>query len=65
MKPLKALNEITVNGKRIPDPKLHQTISFIKSAIRIAGYIFIPFNLLFAAILLILSEVVGIVEELV
>ena len=48
-----------------PDPKLHQLISFIKSAIRIVGYILIPINLLSAALVLILSEVIGIIEELV
>ena len=48
-----------------PDPKLHQTISFIKSSIRIVGYILIPINLLSAAVVLVLSEVVGIIEELV
>ncbi len=54
-----------IDGMKYPDPSKHQTISFIKSAIRIIGYIFIPFNLVVATILLILSEVVGIVEELV
>ena len=49
----------------MPDQKWHRIISFIKSGIRIIGYGFIPFNLLFATVLLILSEVVGIVEELV
>ena len=48
-----------------PDAKKHQLISFIKSGIRIIGYIFIPFNLVISAFLLILSEVVGIIEELV
>jgi hypothetical protein len=33
----------------IPDPKLHQTISFIKSGIRILGYFLLPFNLLIGA----------------
>jgi hypothetical protein len=49
----------------IPDPKLHQQISFIKSGIRIFGYFLLPFNLLFGAGVLILSEIVGIYEELV
>lgn len=49
----------------IPDPKLHQTISFIKSGIRILGYGFLWYDLDIAATLLILSEVVGIGEELV
>ena len=48
-----------------PDPKKHQTISFVKSAIRIVGYFFIPFSLETAAIVLILSEGIGILEELV
>ena len=48
-----------------PDARKHQIVSFIKSGIRITGYVFIPFNLVFAAILLILSEIVGIIEELV
>lgn len=52
-------------GQKYPDAKKHQIISFIKSGIRILGYIFIPFNLVTSAILLILSEIVGIIEELV
>ena len=48
-----------------PDARKHQIVSFIKSGIRILGYVFIPFNLVVAAILLILSEIVGIIEELV
>jgi hypothetical protein len=51
--------------EKIPDPKLHQQISFFKSGVRIVGYFFIPFNLVAATALLILSEVIGIIEELV
>jgi len=54
-----------INGHKIPDPKLHQLISFVKSGIRIVGYICIPFSLGWATLFLILSEVVGIAEELV
>ena len=53
------------NLDKLPDPKLHQIISFVKSAVRILGYILIPINLISAALALILSEVLGIVEELV
>ena len=53
------------NLEKLPDPKLHQIMSFIKSAIRIVGYILIPINLISAALVLILSEVIGIIEELV
>jgi hypothetical protein len=48
-----------------PDARKHQIISFIKSGIRILGYILLPFNLVASVIFLILSEVVGIIEELV
>ena len=48
-----------------PNPKHHQLISFIKSAIRIIGYAIIPVSLTAAAIVLVISEIVGIVEELV
>jgi len=48
-----------------PDAKKHQIVSFIKSGIRIFGYILIPFNLLAAASVLVISEVIGIYEELV
>jgi hypothetical protein len=51
--------------KYMPNQKWHQIISFVKSGVRIIGYGFIPFSLVTATILLILSEIVGIVEELV
>ena len=53
------------NLEKMPNQKWHQIISFIKSAIRIIGYLFIPFDLLTAAIILVISEIIGIVEELV
>ena len=53
------------NIDQMPDQKWHRRISFIKSGIRIVGYGFIPFNLVAATALLVVSEVVGIIEELV
>ena len=53
------------NLDKLPDPKKHQIISFIKSGVRILGYIFIPFDLGAAVTLLVVSESIGIVEELV
>ena len=53
------------NLEKLPDPKKHQIISFVKSGIRILGYIFIPLDLGAAVTLLVVSEAVGIVEELV
>jgi|TARA_R110000823_G_scaffold310036_1_gene434695 hypothetical protein len=51
--------------QQLPDARKHQIISFIKSGIRILGYALIPFSLVTATIILILSEIVGIIEELV
>jgi len=48
-----------------PDAKKHQLVSFIKSIIRILGYTLIPFDLVWAASVLVVSEFVGIIEELV
>ena len=53
------------NLDKLPDPKLHQIISFVKSGVRILGYLFIPFNIGVAVTLLIVSEAVGILEEMV
>mgnify|MGYP003644069065 FL=1 len=55
----------TKNNKQLPDAGWHQKISFVKSGVRILGYIFIPFNISVAVTLLIVSETVGIIEELV
>ena len=49
----------------MPNQKWHQIISFIKSGIRIVGYALLPFNLVIATGVLILSEIIGIAEELV
>ena len=51
--------------QELPDARKHQIISFIKSGIRILGYAIIPFDLVTATGVLILSEIIGIVEELV
>ena len=53
------------NLDKLPAPILHQIISFVKSGIRIFGYIFIPFDLGAAVALLVVSEGIGIIEELV
>ena len=50
---------------KLPDPKLHQQISFAKSGVRILGYVFLPFNLYIAMVILLISEIIGIIEELV
>ena len=62
---MKDINLTNKSIEKMPDQKWHQIISFIKSGIRIIGYIFIPFNLVIAAIILVISEIIGIIEELV
>ena len=51
--------------KHHPDAYKHQIISFIKSGIRILGYGLLIVNLPIAITVLIFSEVIGIIEELV
>ena len=41
----------------------HQTISFVKSAIRILGYLLLVTNIPVAMLVLVISECIGIVEE--
>jgi len=58
-------SDTKVKKQKLPDARKHQIISFIKSGIRILGYAIIPFDLVIATGVLILSEIIGIVEELV
>ena len=48
-----------------PDAKKHQIISFIKSGVRIFGYILLTVDITTAVIVLVSSEALGIFEELV
>ena len=50
---------------KYPDAKKHQLVSFLKSGIRLLGYVFLPFDLGIAMGVLIVSEIIGIIEELV
>ena len=50
---------------KYPDAKKHQLVSFLKSGVRLLGYIFLPFNLYIAMGILLVSEIIGIIEELV
>jgi len=61
------INDLSISPtlEDYPDAKKHQIVSFIKSAIRILGYVAIPIDMALAAGILIVSEIVGIVEELV
>jgi hypothetical protein len=48
-----------------PDPKLHQTISFLKSTVRLTGYGALMYSIGLGVFVLIISEIIGILEELV
>ena len=54
-----------IDFEKLPDPTNHQLISFLKSAVRISGYILLFYSLWIAVPVLVLSELIGIVEELV
>jgi hypothetical protein len=63
---IKNTKDIKYSSKfKYPDAKKHQIISFIKSGVRILGYGLLIINLPIAAGVLIFSEVIGIIEELV
>jgi|TARA_B100001094_G_scaffold285139_1_gene299087 hypothetical protein len=53
------------NLENMPNQKRHQIVSFIKSGIRLGGYFLLLFNLEVAVGILILSEMIGVIEELV
>jgi len=48
-----------------PDADKHFWASMTKSIVRVGGYCLLPFNLEVAMVVLVTSEVVGIIEELV
>ena len=48
-----------------PDPKKHQQISFIKSGLRIVGYLLLVISPIAAVTFLIYSEALGVIEEMV
>lgn len=65
----KKFGEVQTPTNYVPDPKKHLVVSLVKSGIRIVGYLLllgIPSSWAIAAsVVLVASEVVGIVEELV
>tara|TARA_B110000285_G_scaffold111187_1_gene126212 strand:- start:339 stop:701 length:363 start_codon:yes stop_codon:yes gene_type:complete len=54
-----------IRKQELPDARAHQLVSFAKSVIRILGYAALCYSLDIAVGLLILSEGIGIIEELV
>ena len=58
-------SDTKVKKQELPDAKKHQIISFIKSGVRILGYGLLVINLPIAVGVLIFSELIGIIEELV
>ena len=65
MRKAKAQAKLKKALMKYPDAKKHQLISFMKSGIRIFGYILLTVDITTAIIVLVLSELLGIFEELV
>lgn len=55
---------ISRKDPNIPNPKNHKIVSFIKSGVRIVGYCYLPFDITIGVIILVISEIIGILEEL-
>ena len=53
------------NLEYMPNQKWHQIVSFIKSGFRLVGYGLLLYSVPIAVGVLILSEAIGIIEELV
>lgn len=53
------------NTEYMPNQKWHQILSFVKSGIRLIGYCLLPFYFEIAVTILVLSEAIGILEEIV
>ena len=51
--------------KHMPNQKWHRYISFLKSTVRVIGYVLLPYNMWLAAAVLLFSETLGFIEELV
>lgn len=63
---MKAKKQSESKIKKTPDPKLHQVVSFVKSAVRIAACVWGMLGLFeIGFTVLLLAEVIGIIEELV
>jgi len=54
-----------LNNKEHPKPKSHQRVSFLKSALRLIGYLLLLIEPVAAVTILVCSEALGIAEELV
>ena len=50
---------------KYPDAKAHQVVSFVKSAVRLTGYGALMYSTGLGVFILIISELIGILEELV
>ena len=62
---IKKIKNLTAGSINQPDPKLHQTISFLKSAVRLTGYGALMYSTGLGVLILIISELIGVIEELV
>ena len=50
---------------KYPNATKHFYVSILKSTVRIGGYVLLPFDIIAATIVLIISELIGVIEEMV
>jgi hypothetical protein len=62
---MKQNKELLAGSTNHPDPTKHQQISFLKSAVRLTGYGALMYSIGLGVFILIISELIGILEELV
>ena len=65
MKEFNNIKKDRENLEYMPNQKWHQIVSFIKSGFRLAGYGLLLYSVPIAVGVLIFSELIGIIEELV
>jgi len=65
MKEFNSIKKDRENLEYMPNQKWHQIVSFIKSGFRLAGYGLLLYSVPIAVGVLIFSELIGIIEELV
>ena len=58
-------NKNKIDFSYMPDQKKHLIVSLVKSGTRLVGYSLLLYSLPIAVFVLILSELIGIIEELV
>ena len=60
----KAQAAFAAETKRLQQARLHKTISYVKSGLRIGGYVWLPISIVAGVIILVIAEGLGFAEEI-